>query len=152
MQQIQEQILEALKSLKDINKQQEKTDLKIDLMFGMLSNQILANQAVESANNIHQNPDKITEKETEFLKQLQEIHKAHNTNLSDSINYFIKLFGVETNAKVEKIMQNFKQQEMIQQLKKSEKEKNETQPDTPEITDVKVESTRTSEVVESCSE
>ena len=86
----------------------EKVGVKVDLLFGAYSNQTLAQQAVEAANSVHKQAkagaDGPDEAAKAYLDKLQQIFTEHQRNVSDSIDYYIRLYGEETNEKVVKLM------------------------------------------------
>lgn len=94
-----------LSILEGIAARAERTEMKLDLMFGLLSNQTLATQAMEAANIVHNKANgELTDIDKEYIEKLQEVYNSHTKNLGDSMDYYIKLYGEASNKEVVELM------------------------------------------------
>lgn len=115
----------------------ERVEVKLDLIFGMLSNQVFASQAIEAYQAVAGQED---EQSKEVAQKSADAFKHHNKNLIDSVDYYINLFGQAANDKLVGIL-------------KAKGYKEAPEGDTPEpVTDVQTSGSRKSVKVEDSGE
>lgn len=127
---------EKLKALTAI----ERVEIKQDLIFGMLSNQFLAGQALEAYQATHKNED---EQSKDIASKSAEAFKYHNKNLIDSVDYYVNMFGQASNDRIVEVLIDMGYKEAPDAPTASA----ENEPEA--VTEVKVGANRTSIVDES---
>lgn len=72
----------------------QRVEAKLDLIFGILSNQMMASQAIEA---YQATADKTDENSIEIKEKSEQAFRHHNKNMIDSVDYYIALFGKDSN-------------------------------------------------------
>jgi len=80
-----------------MTKDLSRVEAKLDLIFGMFSNQLMSAQAIEA---FQATQDKEDDQSKEINAKAESAFKHHNKNMMDSVDYYITLFGVDANAKL----------------------------------------------------
>ena len=82
--------------------QNDRIEAKLDLIFGMFSNQLMASQAIEAFQATQGKED---EQSKEINTKSESAFRHHNKNMMDSVDYYISLFGADANAKLVDLLQ-----------------------------------------------
>ena len=115
----------------------EQLETKVDLLFSVIANKFLAEQAIQVFQSIQDNMDtEDADKEAlqEVLKKSMESYKHHSESVNDSVTYYYDLFGEESNKN------------MVSRLKDAGLDTNPDEQKEPEpLTSVKSSGSNTSE-------
>ena len=80
-------------------------EAKIDLMFGVIANQYLANQAMQVYTSTEETlrvpeDEETSKKLKDISEKALESYKFHSQSVNDAIAYYYDLFGEEANANI----------------------------------------------------
>jgi len=81
--------------------QLDRVEAKLDLVFGMFSNQLMASQAIEAFQATQGKDD---EQSKDINAKSESAFRHHNKNMMDSVDYYISLFGAQSNEKLVKLL------------------------------------------------
>jgi CRISPR/Cas system-associated exonuclease Cas4 (RecB family) len=82
--------------------QLDRVEAKIDFLFGISSNETMANEFMQA----YQAETQKKEPNEEIVKKAEEMFNYHIKNVRDSITYYVELFGKESNQRIVSLVQD----------------------------------------------
>lgn len=77
--------------------QLERMEMKIDFMFGVMSNE---NMAQEFLSVYREESSKGEQADKELLTKAESMFRYHHKNVKDSVQFYVDLFGAASNEKI----------------------------------------------------
>lgn len=78
--------------------QLDRIEMKIDFLFGLISNKNMAEEFLQAYQLESQKPE--DQRNAEVRGKAEKMFRFHHKNLKDSIQYYVEMFGQESNDKV----------------------------------------------------
>ena len=82
--------------------QLDRVEMKLDFIFGIMSNQTMASEFLQA---YHGETAKKDGGDQVIVKKAEEMFLYHNKNVKDSISYFVEFFGADSNQRIVELVQ-----------------------------------------------